>query len=238
MTDKHASARADDSSDRIDNDEIRALLIEQAELHNRYHALVPQKVDAARIALVAVLHLWLADPRAVEEGDLDAVRAALRVNGEWWVRTHGKDPVAGTRVQIRSLLERMRAEVVRRKYAQRASTGTHGAGTYPRHGYRQRSPTVLESRGMETAARQEIRKTIGRNIALARKWADITARYLAARLGIPPTRVSDYERGRIRPSDERLGEIVTIINDVAQARMIPSIGWFYDEHDNDTSDAE
>ena len=237
MTDRQASARADDDGDPIDDDEIRALLVEQAELHARYHAMAPDSFTATRIAVTTILNLWLTDADAITADELQAVRAALKSNGEWWVLTHGNDPAAAHRVQLRALLLRMRREVVRHKNAHRAWTPSHAVGTYPRDGYRQRTPTVLESSGMELAARQEIRKTIGKNIVLARKWADITARYLASRLGIPPTRLSDYEHGRIRPSDERLGEIVTIINEVVNARMIPSIGWFYDEHDNDR-DAE
>ena len=70
----------------------------------------------------------------------------------------------------------------------------------------------------------DISQTIAANIRGARERAWMTQRRLALELGIGAPRVNDYERGRIRPTVERLAEIARITG-------APSVGWFYDPHE-------
>lgn len=62
---------------------------------------------------------------------------------------------------------------------------------------------------------------IGRNIRLAR--GEERQRDLAARLGVDPMRVSDWERGVHVPSTQNLVALAT-----ATGR---SLAWFYTDHD-------
>lgn len=231
MAYRHASARADGDGDRIDADEVRALLSEQAELHARYHAQVPPELDAARIAAVAILRQWLNDPSAIDVQHLRPIRVALKSNGEWWVRTHGHDPGAGARVQLRVLLGRMDRELRCKKFSLRANIGSREPRRFPANGYRQAKPRVVVSRGMNTAApdKPDIRVIVGHNIRQLREAADFSGRALAARLGISPSKLSDYEHGRGKPSDARLIEIAETC-ELSKHFGVEGIGWFYDPH--------
>jgi len=68
-----------------------------------------------------------------------------------------------------------------------------------------------------------IRTTVGRNVRLARRRAELSQRQLAERLDVARTRVADWEAGRHEPNGRHLVAICA-------ATFAPSVGWFYDEH--------
>lgn len=97
-------------------------------------------------------------------------------------------------------------------------------GAFPRAGTLNRSPYGVDSRAVNTGAEVSIKQMIGENIVLARTLAGISQRKLAPRLGTTPSRLSDYEHGRIRPADGRLLEIAVITGQ--------KLAWFYEPHEN------
>lgn len=92
----------------------------------------------------------------------------------------------------------------------------------PRAGNMQAGSAVVDSHVVFAAT--GIKQTIGNNIRRAREQTGLPQRQLALRLDISPSRLNDYEHGRIKPHDDRIAAIAAITG-------APSIGWFYDQHE-------
>lgn len=71
---------------------------------------------------------------------------------------------------------------------------------------------------------QRTRDTIGRNIRLMLAERHMTHRQLANVIGAYPSQVSNWCRGRVRPSAAHLDAIALALGQ--------RVGWFYDDHDD------
>lgn len=71
----------------------------------------------------------------------------------------------------------------------------------------------------------QIVKTVGRNIARARKERALSQHELALLVGMDGRGISRYENGRVLPSPERLAALAD--------HLRRDIAWFYTEHDDE-----
>lgn len=68
-----------------------------------------------------------------------------------------------------------------------------------------------------------ITRRLGANIRSARESAGLTQRQLGDRLGVDGSDISRHERGVVRPGDERLARLASVLG--------REIGWFYADND-------
>jgi transcriptional regulator with XRE-family HTH domain len=68
----------------------------------------------------------------------------------------------------------------------------------------------------------EHKRLVGRNIVLARRLTGLSQESFAQQLGVPRSRLSDWERGHHEPTWPNLSRIAEALG--------RSVGWFHDPH--------
>jgi DNA-binding transcriptional regulator YiaG len=222
----HAAGGGDGDDDPpalvIDDSEVAVMLAESRHNFARYG--MPE-FQPLHDETTGTLERWLAGERDVDADRLRGIADELAEIGRWRRRIEGRDPVAGHRRQMTSLLREMAETAARRQrnLPQFANKGTHRVGRGPTRGSLQGPRKSAESGAVTTLTSDAIRTLVGRNVRRARLWVGLSQAQLAKTVGVGRNRVADWEAGRHQPSTDHLVAIVA-------ATAAPDVGWFFEEH--------